>query len=293
VLGGAIAAFAAVCLPFFLAAPAAFIRLVLVDQVARPNLGISIVARLKELEGFAAGGSVGHVGDPGVVGLALVAVAAVLYIARRIPAARMWCVLVAVETAYLLVAPNFYTHYSGWIAPAAAIIMGTAAASAMTALAHHRRSVVLARMAYGAMILVLLLTIPRSQGVPLQRASLEGALDGALCVSADTPDLLLETSGLQRDIHNRCPLVIDPTGTSYDTDRGRLAAGPVEASRLKAPGYQAAMEEYYDDSNAAMFAQSGADGLTPSTREEVSDELPVVLKDGPVTVMLPGPSILP
>ncbi len=293
VLAGAAGAFAAVCLPFFLAAPGAFVRLVLVDQVARPNLGISIVTRLKELEGFAASGSVWHLGLIGIIGLALVGVAALLFVARRVPAARMWCVLLALEVGYLLIAPNFYSHYSGWIAPAAAIVLGTAAASAMTALGHHRRSVVFARIAYGAMILVLAFTIPRRLGVPLQRATLEGALDGARCVSADAPDLLIETSGLQRDIRDGCQLVIDPTGTSYDTDRGRLAAGPVGPSRSAAPGYQAAMEEYYDDSNAAMFTQPGADGLTPSTREEVSDELPIVVKDGPVTLMLPGASVSP
>jgi hypothetical protein len=53
------------------------------------------------------------------------------------------------------------------------------------------------------------------------------------------------------------------------------------------------MEEYYDDSNAAMFARESADGLTPATREEIADSLPVVVAHGPVQVMLPGPTTLP
>jgi hypothetical protein len=112
-------------------------------------------------------------------------------------------------------------------------------------------------------------------------------------VSADAPDLLLVTTGLRRDLRDGCPLVLDPTGVSYETDRGQLAAGSVAASRRAASRYQLAMEEYYDDSNAAMFSRTGADGLTASTKEEITDELPVVVKLGKVTVMLPGASPLP
>ena len=54
------------------------------------------------------------------------------------------------------------------------------------------------------------------------------------------------------------------------------------------PAISYAMEEYYDDSNAAMFSRTAADGLTPATEEEISDDLPVVVKQGPITVMLPG-----
>jgi hypothetical protein len=127
----------------------------------------------------------------------------------------------------------------------------------------------------------------------LLQASLERDLDGARCVSADAPDLLLVTSGLRRDLEHGCHLVIDPTGVSYETDRGRLATGSVSHSRLGAAGYQIAMEEYYDDSNAALFTQPGADGLTAATREEISDDLPITVDRGTVTVLLPGATTLP
>jgi hypothetical protein len=42
-----------------------------------------------------------------------------------------------------------------------------------------------------------------------------------------------------------------------------------------------------------MFSRTGADGLSASTKEEITDELPVVVKLGKVTVMLPGASPLP
>ena len=53
------------------------------------------------------------------------------------------------------------------------------------------------------------------------------------------------------------------------------------------------MEEWYDDSNAALFARRGADGLDAATQEEITDELPVVVAQGIVTVMLPGAHPLP
>jgi alpha-1,2-mannosyltransferase len=292
-LVGAAVAFGAVCLPFFLSAPADFIRLVLVDQLARPSLGVSLLARFQALEGLSIG--TGHspaLVTAAVTAFALIGVSAVFLVARRVPAARLWCALVVLQTSYLLIAPNFYSHYSAWIAPAAAIVLGTAAALAIETGQRYR----VGTLVYAGCIAVavaLALGIPRHQGVALQQARLELDLDGARCVSADAPDLLLVTTGLRRDIANRCRLVLDPTGTSYETDRGHLATGPVGHSRLGAPGYQLAMEEYYDDSNAAMFTRKGADGLTAGTQEEISDELPIVVDRGTVTVMLPGTTTLP
>jgi hypothetical protein len=48
------------------------------------------------------------------------------------------------------------------------------------------------------------------------------------------------------------------------------------------------MEEWYDDSNAALFVRQWSDGLDAATREDIADELPVVVDQGAVTVMLPG-----
>ncbi len=294
-LGGAATAFTVICLPFLATAPAAFIRYVLIDQLDRPDIGVSLVTRLRALEGLSIGSAAAGPSpvDVVIVGAAILGAGAVVLVARRVPAARMWCVMVMVETSYLLIAPNFYSHYSAWIAPAAAIVLGTAAAIVIEVAEPHRPLGTLAQAACLGVIAALALGVPRHEGAVLQRSALETDLDGARCVSADAPDLLVITSGLRRDIEHGCPLVLDPTGVSYETDRGRLAAGSVTAARRGAAGYQIAMEEYYDDSNAAMFTQPSADGLTASTREEISDELPIVVESGTVTVMLPGPTPLP
>jgi len=200
---------------------------------------------------------------------------------------------------------------AGWILWAAGVrnglgglrlLVGTVAIAVAARLAaivvlgmldRYRTLAVVAKVGYMALVATFAVTVPRSQGSVLPRASLEGDIRDARCVAADAPDLLIETTGLRRDLQNGCQLVIDPTGTSYETDRGHLGAGPVDQARLRAPGYQIAMEEYYDDSNAAMFDQEAADGLTPATKEEISDDLPVVVPQGSVTVLLPGPTTLP
>ncbi len=88
----------------------------------------------------------------GVIGLAIVGVLAVVLVARRVPAARMWCALVTVEAAYLLVAPNFFTHYSGWLAPAAAIVLGTAVSLAIATAERSRPLVTLAQVGAVAVV---------------------------------------------------------------------------------------------------------------------------------------------
>jgi alpha-1,2-mannosyltransferase len=288
-LAGALAASAAVCLSFFLAAPGEFLRYVLLDQLARPNLGLAIVTRLRDLEGLPAGGvRFGSVIDALVLGLAALGAAAVAGLAWRVPAARMWCALVTVETTYLLLGPVFITHYSGWIAPPAAIVLGTAAAVVVGALDRYRRFGTIARAGYFVLVAVFAFaTIPKHQGLVIQRAALEGDIRGARCVSSDSPVLLLETTGLRRDVRAGCQLVLDPTGVSYDTDRGRLKPGPVSGSRLDAPGYQQAMVAYYAGSDAALFTRH-ANGLTASTQAAIARKLPVVVVRGSVTVMLPA-----
>jgi len=170
----------------------------------------------------------------------------VAWVGWRVAAARMWCVLLVVEMTYLLMAPVFIPHYSGWTAPAVAIVLGIAASSVIEAADRRRALGAVARAGTMAILAILAVTSIRGHaGTALPRVALEADIRGARCVSANMPILLVETSGLRRDLQAGCPLIVDPTGVAYDTDRGTLAPGPVEAARRGAPGYQAAMERYY------------------------------------------------
>ena len=52
-LAGAGIAIGFVCLPFFIAAPEAMIRYLILDQIGRPSVGVDAIDRLRVLEGFA------------------------------------------------------------------------------------------------------------------------------------------------------------------------------------------------------------------------------------------------
>ena len=56
-----------------------------------------------------------------------------------------------------------------------------------------------------------------------------------------------------------------------DRSRRRASAPPATSSRWRSTT---------TDSNAALFARGTADGLDPATREEIADDLPVVVKPG-------------
>lgn len=288
VLAGALGAAAAVCLPFLVVAPEAFARFVLLDQLARPDLGIPTLTRLHDLEGFRAGST--HVRATVasvVIGLAAIGAAATAYLAWRLPSARLWCVLLAVEVAYLLTGPVFFSHYSAWIAPAGAVVLGTAASLIVGAADRRPFLGYAARLACLAVVVgMAAVTIPKREGRPLMIAALDHDIRAARCVAADAPVLLLETKALIRDLHAGCQVILDPTGTSYDVDRGRLLPGSVGRARRAAHEYQRAMLEYYLQADAALFARNSADGLTASTMAAISQHLSVVVQRGSVTVRL-------
>ena len=83
---------------------------------------------------------------------------------RRVPEARLWVALLVIETAYLFIAPNFFSHYSAWIAPAAAVVLGTAAALVVDSVRRFRALGIVTRVAWIGVAAALALGIPRHQG---------------------------------------------------------------------------------------------------------------------------------
>jgi len=84
-------------------------------------------------------------------------------------------------------------------------------------------------------------------------------------------------------LRSGCPIVLDPSGVRYDTDRGRLVPG--SAGTRDAPGYQAAMQDWYGSSDAAMFARSRL-GFSAETWQRIEASLPEERMVGRVLVRL-------
>jgi len=281
-----------VCLPFLLAAPERMVGYVLLDQVGRPSTGVGLTDRLLELAGLARVTTVPAVVRPlfssGALSVAAVGgLVVVLATAWRRAWTRPWAAMAIAQVFIVLVTPSFFHDYPAFAAPATTLVLGTAAAAAMGILMRRGAWPTLA----SAFIVVALVALAgssmvRRQGDRLSLAAIEQDISQARCVSSDTPALMVLTSALKRDLEAGCAVVLDPTGTSYDTDRGRLTAGSVTASRQGAPGYQHAMLDWYTSGDAALFARTSANGLTPATDAAIRQRLPLLLQRGIVSIRL-------
>ena len=260
-LAGAAIAFGSICIPFFIAGPEAMIRYLIVDQIGRPNVGVDAIDRLRVLEGFAQLAQLPpvlrqFVPDAIVLGAAGTALAIVVVTACFCRWTRLWAALALVQTAVVLATPSFFNDYPSFAAPAATLVLGTAVAVTIERLA--RRGV---RPLHGRVVIGLVLaplaaiSLFRLEGERLPLAELESDILRARCVSADSPALLVLTQAMRRNLDAGCPLVLDPTGISYDMDRGRPHP-PVPGNwRLHAPGYQAAMVAWYTSGDVALFVR--------------------------------------
>jgi alpha-1,2-mannosyltransferase len=120
-------------------------------------------------------------------------------------------------------------------------------------------------------------------GVPASAAAISAAVANARCVTADSPTLLIETGLLRRDLERGCPLLLDTTGISYDTDIWIRGAA---RRRINMPQYQNAMRDYYGSSDATLFTRLPDDGLSADTWASIRAQLPVMIRRGAVTLLV-------
>jgi len=279
-------------LPFYLIAGDQMIRLVIFDQIGRSVKGVGITVRLLRMEGMPGAlirFGLGFVSIP----IYLATMAAVIYTAWRRPAMRLFVALFAAQSLFLLTTPTFYSHYAGWTAPMASLSIGIAVATAIDWLARWPRRATLLRAAYGLGLAAFLSAtlVPRLVGFSFPSkhfdpVPIEAALEDARCPTADNPSLLILTGTLRRILDNGCPLLVSPTGVSYDTDRTLRGKDRV---RLRMPEYQAAMQAYYGRADAIMFVRDpAARGLNEQTLAIIHAHLPVEIQSGTVELLLPA-----
>jgi len=280
-------------LPFYLIAGDQMIRLVIFDQIGRSVKGVGIALRLLRMEGMP--GALNRLGFGFVSILIYVATTAtVLLTAWRRPSARLWAALFVAMSLFLLITPTFYSHYAGWIAPVAALSIGMVAATAIESLGRWPRRAMLVRGLYVAGLAVFLSATlaPRLVGFAFASRHFDArpvaaAIRDARCPTADNPSLLILTGALRRILDNGCPLLISPTGVSYDSDQNLRGADRV---RLNMPEYQAKMQAYYGNADAIMFIRDPVSrGLSPTTLGIIRAHLPVEIQKGQVQIFLPAP----
>ncbi|HEY3523584.1 MAG TPA: hypothetical protein VGK63_07745 [Candidatus Limnocylindrales bacterium] len=277
--------------PFLVAAGPRMIRIIIFEQLGRGADNVALLRRITAMEGMpqAATAPIAHVAV--VCGAVLISGAVALTAWRR-PVVRPWATLMAIQAAFLLVTPSFFRHYAAWYAPAAAISVGCAVAALIEAIPDRRRAVVVARLvtATGLVALLSMTLFPRavqmrSATLPFPAHRVALALGDARCPTSDSPSLLILTGMMRRMVTNGCPLLVSPTGISYDTDRVATNRG----SRPNQPEYQAAMRAYYTGSDAVAFIRSDhSNGLSSATWAAIRARFPVEHHVGRVRIFLPS-----
>ncbi len=253
-----------ICLPFLVAAGPQLVREVVLDQLGRPNNGVSLVSRLASMESIQL--SPGLASDTLMrtsLAVALLAVVLVAVLAWRVPATRLWAALLAAQSAMLMLSPSYFGHYGTFVAPSIALLAGAGAAS-LIAWARSR-SVVLGRLApVAGLVAMVLLTghvLDHTEGRRVPAAMADQALSGVDCVAADSDAALIAADVLTRDLRHGCPLVVDVTGLTYNQDRGDLGPGPTPTERRRDLEWQRQIGRYFDDSGAVVLDQWRSDGL--------------------------------
>jgi hypothetical protein len=228
-LGAAVGTTVLMCLPFFLAAPSAMWRMVLLDQLGRRRVPETLAGRIVDLAGLSQ--LRGTVSVAALAAVALVGLGTVLVLSVRLPLGRLAAALFVVTAGVLLLTPPWSVAYTGLAAPAVALLLGCAVARAAD-LPGRLRTVTPVIVMTGLAVYGVASLPDLHTGSHFPGRSLEQVLAQAPgCVTTDDPIALIETGALQRNFAARCPLVVDPSGYSYDLQpaAGRHLSRPKNA----------------------------------------------------------------
>ncbi|MGN6744501.1 MAG: hypothetical protein ACTHJL_14580, partial [Amnibacterium sp.] len=283
---GAGAALAAAYVPFLIADPASTVRQVLIDQLGRPRVHVTVLQRIDAITGAptlpAVPGAL--VSPTDLLGLVLLAALGVAAWTAWRRGERMWVVLLVAGVAVLEASPSWFLRYAALTAPVIALIVGLAVA---TLLGRVRRALRPAG-ALAALVIVGALswqgdTATVAVPEPLDLAPAVAAIPG--CVLADDPATLAALGVLSRDLESGCRVRVDPTGYTYDRDATFVAGRRV--ARGHNPRWQADIVGYLE--SGAAFLQVRHDlGLDVEQRQAPPDHRQLVVAE-PARIRIGGP----
>ena len=284
-LAGAAASCAAICLPFFAAAPTMMWRLVVLDQLSRVPNRASPIRRLTEILGL------GHLPPRITVPLmiAVLVVAAGVVLGWQLARARPAVLLLLGLGAMLLITPIWFIHYSALTAPAIAITAGAAAQQMLNLAAERRwrwlRIGLVAALLVAPLVAALPIALVRAgERFPRQPLAAAAAPSPG-CITSDHPSALILTDVLSRNLRRGCPLVADLGGVSH-----HMAASSGDRSpRVGNVAFQQYALAYLRSGDLTMIARFGRDeGFSASTADTIQ-AWPVVAEVGQFAVRAPRP----
>jgi hypothetical protein len=278
-VAGAAAGAAVVWLPFLAAAPGPMLRMVVVDQLGRPRMGITTGGRLGSILNLTPHFS--HVPSGlklVVLGAALLVVLAAAVAAWTRKDARVVVLLLVTTTGVVLAGPSYFRHYSSFPAPFLAVVVGVAVA---VVLARATRRVAAAATAAVLVVVAVAAVTPMARRLndPFPGAQLGRLAVGKGCVVADDPSALILMGVLSRDLARGCPQPVDFSGASYDVASERGPDGqPV--SRRRNGRWQRYAVQQLTSGALTVLARLDEDGFDRATVRRLQALPDVAMIDG-------------
>ncbi len=305
VIAGAVSV-AAFVGPFLAAAPRQLPEMVVTDQLGRPPMGDSLwlrLAMMMDLEASPLTRLISPEPPPDllinlpvhdafyssdrahlVVGVFAVIVAALsLLVAIRLPAARVWVALLAVQTLVLLKVPTFFSGYPAYVAPAIVLVAGSAghlawvwlgggAARAASTASRPRAHTHLLRVVSVGLVALLGALAAGTATARIARPfdpAITALVAKATCVATDSPTHLALSGTLSRNLENGCMPVFDPGGVVYTL--ARPGPGSISTSDLRrdTAQFQSFMIGYLGSADHVILSRWRINGLTPETMASV------------------------
>jgi len=268
---GAVLAAVLVIGPFLVLAPEDFWRMVVLDQVGRPELTIGPVQRLNDIFGlYQFGGreaeAAGQLAVPAAVTLALGAVLLVaLGAAVGDRAGRLYAFCLVAALATLLAGPSWFAHYPTLAIGPMALVLGVAVGR-LNAVAGRVGRFVMAVLVAGLVAAGAVAQLGQPEGRPFPVETVTRALaDRPGCVTTDNPVALILTDTLRRDLRRGCPLVVDLSGYVYDILRAHGGA----ADREDNPAFQRELIRYLGSGHTTVLMRLWPESFDPASRAQV------------------------
>lgn len=282
VTAGAVAAAAAICLPFFAAAPTTMFRFVLTDQLGRVRSAVSVIERLESIlsvDHLSAADSSRSSAIRLLLVLAVLAVGCCVLLALTERAAWVFVALLAAHTVLLMLSPSYFGHYATMTAAPLALVVGVAAGRVVPALGRRWPGRIVLGVVAAAVVVVLAGVVLRNPiGARFPAEALRPATTAVNgCVMADDPTALVVLDVLSSDLRRGCEVWPDVTGWTYDEKAKRRVAGRTVARARNVVWQRLVMGYLY--SGAAVIAVRADTGLSKASRARI-DALPVLARAG-------------
>ncbi len=223
-LSGVVAGFGIPVLPFFLAAPGAFVRDVIGTQLGRIPAAnrVSIPVRLGDLTGVGAFGGGAVVAIVATIVLAAIVIAAFVLPQRR-PAPFEWFAIAAtILAASAQLGPAwYYAHYAAFISPFLGMLLGISLARLLEP--RSSRLAIAIAGASAAVLLVNQVLVLHSESAMDIAAAVDAVVPAGACTLSDAPSNLVTTNRFVSTTSG-CTDMTDPQGATLSHEYGSSGA---------------------------------------------------------------------